>query len=286
MRTLLITASDEAYAPLLRGLVESLQQISPRPYSALACFDLGLGASSRVWLEQYAVHVATPGWDLPVAESLKETQPDLRALTVRPFLPEYFPGYDIYLWIDSDAWVQQRFAVDWYIEGASRGALAATPQVHHAYRQALSGLNWRMQRMHAYFGKDAAQRVLSETYINAGVFALPAEAAHWAEWAKSFRTGLKESNGLVCCDQTALNYAVWTHQLPFQPLPALCNWLCHLAFPYFDEKRQLLCEPAIPRQPIGIVHLSANTKDITIERGENGDGGTMSLRFPGKTPTD
>jgi len=285
MRTLLVTTANEAYVPLLRGLVGSLQQLNPLPYTALACFDLGLSASSRAWIEHYAAHVVTPDWDLPVAAQLREKQPELRALTVRPFLPRYFPGYDVYLWIDTDTWVQERFALEWYIEGASRGALAATPQVHHAYRQTVTGLNWRMQRMHTYFGKEAAQRLMWETYVNAGVFALPAGAPHWTIWAKHFNAGLKASNGMLCCDQTALNYAMWTHQLPFQPLTALCNWLCHLALPRFDASTQRLCEPAIPGQPIGIVHLLADTKDVTIEVGTEGGSRKMSLRFPGGKPT-
>jgi hypothetical protein len=43
MRTLVVTAADEAFAPLLRGLVASLHQWDPRPFTDLACLDVGLG---------------------------------------------------------------------------------------------------------------------------------------------------------------------------------------------------------------------------------------------------
>lgn len=280
MRTLLVTAANEAYAPLLRGLVQSLQQWEPHPFTDLACFDLGLTPENRQWIERYAAHVIEPAWDLPVDETLRAKHPALRSLTVRPFLPRYFPGYDTYVWIDTDTWVQERFALDWYIAAAAHGALAATPQVHHAYRHTARSLNWRTTRMQACFGQEAVQQSLWETYFNAGVFALSADAPHWGIWAKSFQAGLAASQGNLCCDQTALNHAIWMHRLPVNPLPALCNWLCHLASPRFDVASKRFCEPAAPGHPIGILHLSANTKDSMLEVRHEGKTQTISLRYP------
>jgi len=281
MRTLFVTAADESYAPLLRGLVQSLYQWEPRPFTDLACFDLGLSSENRQWIERHAAHVVEPAWNLPVDERLRTEQPALRSLTVRPFLPHYFPGYDIYVWIDTDTWVQERFALDWYIAAAAHGALAATPQVHHTYRHTVRTLNWRTTRMQACFGHEAVQQSLWETYFNAGVFALRTDAPHWDIWAKSFHAGLEASHGRLCCDQTALNHAIWTKQLRVNPLPAVCNWLCHLATPRFDVSRKRFCEPAAPGHPIGILHLSANTKDSALEVRNEGNVQTISLRYPG-----
>jgi len=281
MRTLVVTAADEAFMPLLRGLVESLQQWEPRPFNDLACFDLGLAPESRRWIEGVATHVVEPRWDLPVHEKLRQKQPELRALTVRPFLPRYFPGYDAYLWIDADAWVQERFALEWLLAAAATGRLAAAPQVHHAYLQTERNFNWRMQRMQACFGLEAGRWLLWDTYFNAGVFALRSDAPHWALWAKWFTLGLEATNGKLCCDQTALNQALWMEHLPVNPLPALCNWLCHLALPRFDVERRRFCEPTAPGHPIGILHLSANSKDSHVEQRGEDHTHKVSLRFPG-----
>ena len=281
MRTLVVTAVNEAFMPLLRGLVDSLRQWEPRPFNDLACFDLGLAPESRRWIERMATHVVEPEWDLPVDGKLRQDQPELRALTVRPFLPRYFPGYDIYLWIDADAWVQDRFALEWLLAAAAAGRLAAVPQVHHAYLQTEESFNWRMQRMQAYFGQEGGRRLLWNTYFNAGVFALGSDAPHWAVWAKWFDLGLKAADGKLCCDQTALNQAIWMERLAVTPLPALCNWLCHLALPRFDVMRRKFCEPNAPGLPIGILHLSANSKDTYLQlRGKN-RGHKVGLRFPG-----
>ena len=36
------------------------------------------------------------------------------------FFAQYFPGYDVYLWIDADAWVQDRQAVELFVQGAAK----------------------------------------------------------------------------------------------------------------------------------------------------------------------
>ena len=280
MRTLFVTAADESYVPLLRGLVLSLQQWQPSPYTAFAFFDLGLSAQSRNWIGRYAAHVVEPGWDLPVSDHTRTHESHARALTVRPFLPDYFPGYDIYQWIDPDCWVQERYALDWYGIAAARGALAITPQVHHAYRHSQASFAWRAQRMHAYFGPQAVQRLSWASYVNAGVFALPADAPHWNAWRREFAAGLKATEGRLCCDQTALNHVLWADNLPVATLPALCNWLCHLAVPHYDAVRQRFCEPATPGQALGILHLAAGTKNLRIKAKDSNVEREVDLRFP------
>jgi lipopolysaccharide biosynthesis glycosyltransferase len=281
MRTVVVTAANEAYFPLLGDLIRSLHQWETSPVTDIACFDVGLAPNSQASIARHVSRIVEPGWDLPVDGELRAKQPWLRAQTARPFLPRYFPGYDVYLWIDADAWVQERFALDRYIESAAEGSLGAVPHVHVAYRTTPATLHWRRSRMQAYFGQKAAEEGRWDTYLNSGVIALPPNAPHWALWAKSFCRGLEATNGKGCCDQTALNYAVWKEHLPVEPLPALCNWLCHLALPSFDSARRRFYEPVAPGHPIGILHLTGNPK---VEPRADGSTRTISLRFPDSSP--
>ena len=114
--------------------------------------------------------------------------------------------------------------------------------------------------MSTYFGSAAADQFPWENYFNSGVFALRADAPHWACWADAYATGLKNAEGVLCCDQTALTYAIWKARLPANPVPALCNWLCHLALPVFDQARRRFCEPTAPGNIIGVLHLAGQTK--------------------------
>lgn len=282
LRTLVVTAANDAFVPLLRGLVESLQQWTPRPCADIACLDLGLSPENRDWVALHATHIVQPEWDLPVDERVRAAHPEWRALTARPFLPRHFPGYDIYLWIDADAWIQERFAIDWYTTLAGTGQLAATPEVDRTYQITPDVIHWRASRMRAYFGPQAEQRLLWQTYFNAGVFALRADAPHWAAWARWFRAGLDATAGTICCDQTALNHAIRMEGLAVAPLPALCNWLCHLAVPGFDPRRGRFCEPVLPGKSIGILHLAGPSKDRVLALRGEGPERRITLRFPGR----
>lgn len=277
---LIVTGSDEGFAPLLKGLVESLLQWGPLPGISLGVLDLGLSADSLEWLRARGTTVAVPGWDLALSPELARGKPHLRAITARPWLPRYFPGHDIYAWIDADAWVQQRFALDWLAEAAAAGKLAIAPQVDRCYVHRPGRIRWRLRNLREYFGEMTFDRLLTETYMNSGIFALHRDAPHWDAWKESFRRGLERCSGTICCDQTALNYAVWTGDLPLEPLPALCNWLCHLALPEYRLSDGLFHEPGLPGKPIGILHLADKRKDMAVEA-VRADGSTVKvgLRF-------
>jgi lipopolysaccharide biosynthesis glycosyltransferase len=233
-----------------------------RPHAAFAYFDLGLSDASKAWINQYATACANPGWDLPVTAALMQTHSHLRALTVRPFLRDYFPGYDIYIWIDADAYVQEQFALDWLIQGASQRRMAIAAEVDCAYRLSLGVVRWRMDRMRRYFGEAAGRSALWETQFNAGVFAIASNAPHWASWETFFRSGLDASNGELVCDQMALNRALWTQKLSLQVLPATCNWLCHLAAPIYMQSLGKYVDPTLPNRLIGIIHQAGDSKRL------------------------
>lgn len=263
VRTLAVTAANEAFVPLLEGLVGSLQQWRSTPIDDLACFDLGLGKSSRAWVASQARFLVKPAWDLPVDEGTKAAKPAYRGLTVRPYLRDYFPGYDVYLWLDADLWVQRKAALDAYIKGASRMGLAIAAQTHPAYVHQPGFVHQRVSHLRSYYGPEGARPLDVEPYYNPGVFALSASAPHWTAWERSFRAGLQRTGGRLVNDQTAINHAVWSDRLPVAALDARFNWCCHLAAPFFDRRRRRFLEPVEDGRPLGIVHMTAYTKDET-----------------------
>src|SRR3546814_1053768 len=77
-------------------------------------FDLGLTAAQRDWVTPRVAKCVVPGWDLDVPETWRSGKLHYRALTVRPFLPQHFPGYDVYIWIDADVWLQDGRGIELY----------------------------------------------------------------------------------------------------------------------------------------------------------------------------
>ncbi|HZZ10668.1 MAG TPA: hypothetical protein VFE79_08240 [Paraburkholderia sp.] len=264
MRILLTTAANDAYAPLLRGLLMSIRQFGDTlAFADIGCLDVGLSDENRAWAAGQVTHLVEAQWDLPVNAQTRAEAPHLRAMCARPFLPRYFPGYDLYIWIDCDAWVQERFVFDWLIDSARGGALGAVPELDRAYNHAFVA-PWRVDRLRRYYGDSAANPLLSQSYYNSGVLALRADAPHWSSWATHLSRGVTATLGSLVCDQTALNHAIWTDSLPVYPLPSVCNWLCHLALPGANVAAQKFCEPLLPRAAIGILHLAGRTKDLAF----------------------
>lgn len=281
MRILIVSGADEAYYPLLDDLVCSLRQWPRLGFLDIGCLDVGLSAASRASLAGRVTRIVEPGWDLPLDAELREARPGLRALTARAFLPAYFPDYDIYVWIDADAWVQQPFAIEWYIEAAKAGQVGAVSHTHAAYQTTEEVLRWRMDRMLAYFGQEYAEGVRGDAYLNSGAWAARGDSPFWAAWARSFKKGLQACDGKICTDQAALNHAVWTESLPVRLLPATCNWLTHLSLPGLDSGGHGFCEPIQPAHIIGIMHLTSKAARVhEYDLRGQGASGTMSLRFP------
>jgi lipopolysaccharide biosynthesis glycosyltransferase len=283
MQTIIVTAADENFSTLLLGLIQSLRQWDEPVCDAIGVLDLGLSDDTLQKVQGQVTHIVSPDWDLPTDLNLRDSQPYLRAMSSRPFLPKYFPGYDIYLWLDADTWVQERYAVEWFFQAARDGGLGIVPQVDRSYTNPPRATNWRMQRLFMYYGEEAVSLLAAHPYYNSGGFSLLADAPHWSSWARYFLRGLEACPTLVT-DQTALNYAIWKDNLPVHPLPALCNWCCHLAVPRINAETRKLCEPHIPNRPIGLVHMTGDTKNLVLTWNSEDKAIEGNLRFRGLSP--
>jgi len=138
MKTVSISGSDTALFPYLQTLIASLQGHPQSASVDLAVLHPGLPEEHLDWLAGRVAHVLELGWNLrdPVAD------PDLQFMKImdaRSMLPDLVPGYDIYVWIDADAWVQRWEAVDLLIRGAADGAAAAAAELHPKFRLLMSG---------------------------------------------------------------------------------------------------------------------------------------------------
>ena len=289
-RTIAITGGDAAYFDLMRDCIESLQASGEGQALALGVLDCGLTEAQREWCRERGAILVVPQWDFdfPGRDALKD---GYKALTARPFLPRYFPGFDLYLWIDGDCWVQQGDAVGLFLAAARTGALAAAPEIHRSMRhyrhawQEFSSINGAA--FEACFGREIAERLIRYPLINAGVFALAADAPHWQGWARLLGEALQRSTDMT--DQVALNVLVYDRGYSCEPLPSRCNWPVHHATPAWDAARRLFVEPALPYEPLGILHLTIYTKRFaTLDVREVGgpDAGRVrarSLRWPGRT---
>ena len=286
-KAIAITGGDAAYFDLMRDCIGSLRATAEGRALALGILDCGLTGEQRAWCRAQGAILVEPVWDFefPGREKLKD---GYKALTARPFLPRYFPGFDLYLWIDGDCWVQQGDALSLVLAAARTGALAVAPEIHRSmrhYRHAWTEFSTINGAAYAEcFDKETADRLIRYPLINAGVFALKVDAPHWAGWAEVLGEALQRSANMT--DQIALNVLVYDRGFACEPLPSRCNWPIHHATPAWDAERGLFVEPAMPYDPLGILHMTIYTKrlatmDVREVGGPHaGQVRARSLRWP------
>ena len=203
---------------------------------------------------------------------------------MRPFLPRYFPGFEVYLWIDSDVWVQDWSGIDLYIAGAARKGMAVTPELHPSYYHSLGFVTWKYRRLEVAYGSELAKKLIQTPHINSGIFAIKKDAPHWEVWANRLQTAIKaigDSNSNLISDQIPLNCALYMDNLPYESLPALCNWQCHLRLPNWDDRTRRFCGPDPPHERLSLIHLTGTTKEDREFPIDTASGKTrlMKLRY-------
>lgn len=264
------TASTAEYFHFVQGMILSVREKSQSQDLHISLYDLGLTAEQLAWTKDYVNNIVKPEWEfgLSAKDGFREA---FKAILAKPLLPKYFPGYDIYLHLDADAWVQDWFAIDLYLAGAKKGALAITPEIDRAYSANYTASN----EFHAFtaelyagtWGEEYVKKYSYYPILNAGVLAMPKDSPVWGLWEENIRVSLSK-NPHFCVEQTALNLAVFEHPEQFhydasdkkniQLLPATCNWLCHQCLPLFDQELHAYVEPYLPHAKLGIVHRASD----------------------------
>ncbi len=267
MKTLAVTAADAKFFSLVSGTIASVRANSLPGTIDIAVLDIGLLDWQRAELKSQVEHIVEPAWAIDFPDQAGASNA-LRALVARPFLRDLFPNYELYFWIDADAWVQDAEGINAYLEAAKTQRMAITPEISRHYGSlyqnptelrslegAIYALGW---------GQEMAQRLVQCPLANAGIFALHRDSVAWDVWANTMRTLLQKTNNFYV-EQTALNGAILTGQIPILPLPAHCNWICHNALPAIDVPTGFLLEPGYPLQKLWIVHLTGHSKFRMVE---------------------
>lgn len=290
----LVTSADAKYFPLLKELMASvMRHRQAQDLSAICIIDAGLTPDQRQGLADNGYTVADGLWPIPIPEKRKKGRDFLKACVSRPFIPQIFPGHDIYVWLDADTWVQDWTAMDLLVTGAMKTGLAVVPQVDRAYGKTMR-ISWLgpipyRPRSFYYsnarkcFGGRVARKLFPFPTINAGVFAMAGNAPHWSRWQDLIRQALVKGN-VFTAEQLTMGMMIYLDGMAAERLPSACNWLCDTS-PMYDARRRVFVEPNLPHAPIGILHLTgldamrADKSVLTPIRQMDGTTQDMSLRF-------
>ncbi|WP_440937538.1 glycosyltransferase [Candidatus Pelagibacter sp.] len=284
-KNVIVSLADSNYFELIEELVDSIKRFKESSEVAICILDAGLTDIQIEKLSKKVDEIKPAAWDIEVPEFKVKGKEWLKSQVSRAFLPNYFPNYKKYLWIDGDAWVNDWNTVELLIKACDNGKLGITQTVGPGYK-ITSRVDWLFGKLaiiksqnfkHAIkskIGMEKARKLAFAPHINIGVFSLEKNSPGWKIWQKNLETTLKAGN-IFGSEQLAINMSVYIDDLETEFLPLKCNWLTSNLLPKFDEKNQTFVEPYLPNYKIGIMHLAAgiwqdgkdmrNNKDIKIE---------------------
>ena len=267
----IISLADANYFELLNELIDSIKRFNESNNIAICILDAGLKDNQKDILINKVDEIKKAKWDIEVPSYKVKDKEWLKSQVSRAFLPEYFPGFKKYLWIDADAWVNSWDAIDLYFKGSDNNKLSISTPADRAYGRVLRA-DWLIGGIakiksqnykHAKssgFSEKVARQVGLEPHLNIGVFCLNADAPHWVVWQKNLKLALS-SGKIFGSEQVAMNIVIYVDDLEIEILPAYCNWT-HIYRLKFDTVNNTLVEPYLPNHEIGIIHLAGKTSDV------------------------
>ena len=269
-KNVIVSLADANYYPLLDELVDSIKQFKESENVAICILDAGLEEKQKEALLKKVDQIKSAEWDIEVPGYKVKDKEWLKSQVSRAFLPKYFPGYEKYIWIDADAWVNSWYPIKLLLKGCENNKLSIVSSADRAYGRVLRA-EWVFRSFariksqnykHAKssgFSETIARQVALKPHLNIGVFALQANSPHWEIWQKNLKKAL--SSGKVWgSEQIAMNITIYSDGLDVEILPAYCNWTLIEALK-FDKIRNTLVEPYLPNHEIGIVHFAGKNND-------------------------
>ncbi|MGY2837893.1 class I SAM-dependent methyltransferase, partial [Thermostichus sp. MS-CIW-41] len=295
--TIIVTGADSKFFELVQGTILSIREKPQGSSVDIAFLDVGCTPEQLKWISQHVDYIVEPGWTYDIPDI--DRQPGyLKAQLCRPFIADYFPGYEVYIWLDADTWVQDWSAIELFILGARRKGFAiAIEPLNTLFTPSVSlHVSFLFAKYWDYFHLTDCTPEHSNLHLmpvlNTGAISGRSDSFVWSRW--KYRLGQCISNlsrvfrGLdkpYYGEKHALNATIYRDCGIdiVELLPSHCHWACHQKLPLWDPQRKLWVDCFPPHNPIGIMHLAGDAKlaPTHIALTTEGFKVEVSLRYPG-----
>lgn len=276
----IVTLADSNYFDLLLELISSIKRFEQSKDISICVLDAGLKGDQIQNLNNKVEIIKKANWDIEVPKFKVLGQEWLKSQVSRAFLPDYFPDFEKYLWIDCDAWVNTWECVDLYFKACENGKIGITQTIGAGYK-VLTKVKWILGRLAAIksqnykhakksgFSETIARKIAFAPHLNIGVFSLEKDSECWKIWQENLKKTLK-TGSIFGSEGLAINISVYVDDIKAEFLPLLCNWIASNVLPKYDQKSKSFVEPYLPNQKIGIMHLAAgiwnDNRDMRVNK--------------------
>ena len=276
----IVTLADSNYFDLLLELIDSIKNYKESRNVSICVLDAGLSNDQFSIIKNKVFSIKKAKWDIEVSSHKVKGKEWLKSQVSRAFLPDYFPEFEKYLWIDCDAWVNSWDAVELYFEACKNGKLGITQTIGPGYK-VLTRVQWVIGKLaliksqnykHAKksgFSEFTARKIAFSPHINIGVFSLEKNSKCWKTWQEILKKALS-SGQVFGSEGLAMNIAVYDKNVDVEFLPLYCNWIASNVLPKYDEENETFVEPYLPHNKIGIMHLAGGLwlgkRDMRVDK--------------------
>jgi len=263
----IVTLADSNYFEMLEELVDSINKHVESKSISICVLDAGLTVDQVKIIEKKVYKVKKANWDIEVPSYKVGGKEWLKSQVSRAFIPNYFPEFEKYLWIDCDAWVQDWNCIELYFKACENNKLGITQTMGPGYR-IMSKVNWVFGRLaliksqnykHARSSgikEQDARKIAFAPHLNIGVFSLEKNSICWEVWQKNLKKTLSKGK-IFGSEGLAINLSVYVDNVSTEFLPLNCNWIASNLLPKYDSEKKIFVEPNLPNYQIGIMHLAA-----------------------------
>ena len=276
----IVTLADSNYFDLLLELISSIKQFEQSKNISICVLDAGLKDDQIQKLNNKVEIIKKANWNIEVPKFKVLGKEWLKSQVSRAFLPDYFPDFEKYLWIDCDAWVNTWDCIDLYFKACEKGKVGITQTIGAGYK-VLTRVKWVIGKFAAIksqnykhakksgFSEKIARKIAFAPHLNIGVFSLEKSSVSWKIWQENLKKALK-SGSIFGSEGLAMNISVYVNDIDAEFLPLTCNWIASNVLPKYDQETNNFVEPYLPYNKIGIMHLAAGIwnedKDMRINK--------------------
>ena len=194
----IITLSDSNYFEMLNELIDSVRRFPESKNISICVLDAGLTENQKKIIEKKVYKIKKAEWDIKVPKYKTLGKEWLKSQISRAFLPNYFPEFKKYLWIDCDAWVNSWSSIDLYFKACENGKLGITQTIGPGYR-IMSNVKWifggyaKIKSQNYKHAKSSginesdARKIAFAPHLNIGVFSLEKNSSCWTSWQKIYK---------------------------------------------------------------------------------------------------
>lgn len=263
-----VSSADANYFPLLQELIHSIRRFEQSKDMGICIFDVGMTDEQHEIIAAQVDKIIKPGWPKDIPAKRIRGNEFYKACVNRPYINQFFEGYDYYFWMDADTWIQDWQSVEMFFEGAARGKLAITSGIDRCYSKFLQvrwfgPFTYRVRSFYmgntirAYNLKTAKQ-IFDKPLLCAGTFCLHKDAPHWKAWQDTIQKTLEKGN-VFTAEQLSLGMVVYLQGHGLEILPSYAQWHAETNA-LWDEEKQVFVESYIPNETLGIIHMTGHDK--------------------------